>query len=399
MGMEKIKLKQSDESPVLREFEDSAASANDGTKYDTAGSSPAESAESKAAEQDWMRTNSASLSGLLSAAPNSTLEKIAMHPNANEEEWMYACNVLNVRENMASERKPGQSKRRSGRLVLLSLLASVIATGLFCVGMHYIHSDSPVPYVISKADWQNRNLKQRLLIQIAQNIRQRGWTEEKASKFLNVEKDRISALMNGQHFEFSADQLNRMAYALGIKMQFPESESPSELQDAVDYYTRVLDLQPNNGFALSNRADAYEKQKRFDLEIEDLNHYVQLYRDRVGALWNRSVAYHNARQYDKALADLNEINRRFPEEDIYQNRALIFLSMSNYAQSAADSTKSIQLMKNPRPGPYLNRAVAYELMGKTSEALADLHKVLEIDPGYESAKESIQRLEKSLQKK
>lgn len=288
MSDEQNQLKDAVAPPALKKVEDSQGPAiktalvNDDERTESAVS--AESLRESQAARPYKRTMaSASFSELLSSSTQDcVLEKIAMHPNASEEEWMHACNVLRARDNIL----PKSKSRRTARLMILSFLGSVIATGFLFAGIQHFHTEQAVPYVISNADWHNKELKQRLLIQIAQNIQRRGWTEERASKFLNVEKARISALMNGQSLDFSADQLNRMAFALGVKMQFPDSETAIELQDAVEYYTRALELQPNNARALSNRADAYDKQKKFDLEIADLNQYMKVRPDRVGGLWS-----------------------------------------------------------------------------------------------------------------
>lgn len=338
-------------------------------------------------------------SAISSKLPDSMLAKIAMHPNASEEEWMHACHVLNERE----EQPLGRKSFWSRRIVVLSILGCAIAGSAFSFVMNSkpqtdSHSapqvSSPVPYIISKANWQNEELKQRVLIQIAQAIHKRAWSEEKAAKELSLDKVEISNLINGRNTAFTSDQLNKMAFVLGLNFNFPERATEGELQDAVDYYSRALDLDPSNEEALISRGRAYQWLKKYDLQIADMDRWVKLKPGQEDALVARAMAFENALRFKEALADFNEVQRRFPDADIYQNRAILHSDMGNYKLSIADSTKAIELMKNPRPGPYFNRAGAYEALGKTKEALLDWQTVLQIDPNDSYAKKAIERLQK-----
>ena len=344
--------------------------------------------------------------------PDRELAAIAMHPNSSEEDWLSACAALNERElePQIEMRKrsnlPGTSEAKSAvrrrRIVVFGTLFLLFAAFCFSVPLlrdaftkaPQTSSEKPVPYIISQANWQNEALKRRIVVQIAQTIHKNGWTEDKAASFLSLEKSRISDLMNGRPSDFTADELNRMMFALGLTVSLPDFPTAAENNEMVEYCTRALDLDPDNYKALQWRARAYERLRKYDLQVADANQCVAIEPTLVGSWIGRSIAYTNTKQYQKALDDLNEIQKRFPEEDIYQNRALINLELNKLTDSISDSTKSIENMKEPRPGPYINRAVAYEMSGKIDKATSDLETVLKIDPTYRSAKDILNRLRK-----
>lgn len=79
----------------------------------------------------------------------------------------------------------------------------------------------------------------------------------------------------------------------------------------------------------------------------------------------------------------------------YSNRGLVYLAMNDYDKAVADFNIAVQRAPE-RPGPLRNRANAYEAQGKFKEAIADLEKVLEKDPTYESARKKLIELRKKL---
>ena len=385
MSDEKIKLKEVADSPVLKLAEPIEASP------------PLSDRDASAA---------VSLSGDASGGPasnlsNAELAKIASHPNASEAEWMRACTALNELEAEPPKRKHS-SKRVLGLAALGVLMCVAIGFGYNGSALKeqfFATPKKPLPYVMSRANWQSEELMQRQVIQIAKAIRSRSWSEEKAAAFLAADNVQIGNLINGRVTDFSAEQLNKMVFALGLGFHFEESSSVSEYQDAVDYYSRALELDQDNVRALKHRAEAYAGMHDYKSQLADLEQLLKLRPNQKELLIDRALAYSNASQYKNALADFDEYKRLFPSQDVSQNKAIVYLQMGQWNQSISESTKSIELMKTPRPGPFVNRASAYEEAGKLTEALADYRRVLEIDPAYKSVAEKITRLERQLQKK
>lgn len=62
------------------------------------------------------------------------------------------------------------------------------------------------------------SLKSNLLIILVKHIRDKGWTQSSAARFLEVTQPRVSNLMNGQTDKFSIDTLMRMLFKLGYSL-------------------------------------------------------------------------------------------------------------------------------------------------------------------------------------
>jgi tetratricopeptide (TPR) repeat protein len=65
---------------------------------------------------------------------------------------------------------------------------------------------------------------------------------------------------------------------------------------------------------------------------------------------------------------------------------------SNYAEAVKESTKALELDPNYMKA-LMRRAQAQEKLENFQDAITDLKKVIELDPGNRQGRESIQRLE------
>jgi tetratricopeptide (TPR) repeat protein len=261
-------------------------------------------------------------------------------------------------------------------------------------------------YHLSQAKWHTNTLKEKVLIKLANAIEERGWTQTKTAEFLGVSQPRISDIMRGQYQKFTLDALVEMLYALdkpvtvvvedkkwGLSTSTPVSNK--EIEDAVAYYTKAIQLDPKNWSAYFRRADAYRNLQQYELAIGDYTRCIELDPSRPGPRSQRAMTYAEAKQYKAAIHDLDDLERLFPEYNVYQNRGIIYATMGEYDKALADDTKAVN-MDPQRPGPWWNRACLYEKLGKFKEAISDYESTLKADPTYKIAQEKIDELKKKL---
>ena len=256
----------------------------------------------------------------------------------------------------------------------------------------------PMPYHLESAEIRRMHLRESLAAQVAELLAERGWTQIQAAQFLGVTQPRISNLVRGQTHKFTLDTLVEWLFALGRTVQLTVAERPAydaddreSLLQTVAYQTRVLELEPTNATAFGRRASAYERLGELSLALADYSCQIKLAPDKCGALFNRARVHGSAGNTEQALADYAELEARFPDENPYSNRGLLFDRLGRSEEALADFTRAIE-REPQRPGPWWNRACLHEKLGHRDEAISDLHHVLEADPGYTLARERLERL-------
>lgn len=258
-------------------------------------------------------------------------------------------------------------------------------------------------YHLDQAKWHSRNLRQKTIVQVAKAIEERGWTQAKAAEFLGVNQPRISDLVRGKVDKFTLDALVEMLFALGKPVRLTtESENEwglsnshpdtkAELDESIAFFSNAIKIEPTDLLALASRAAANEALERYDLAIGDYSRCIELAPTIFMYRHQRATAFKNAGEYKAAIQDFNELERMFPGENIYQNRALAYMALGEYDNAMNDCTRAIQL-EPKRPGPHVNRALLHEKMGNIQEALIDYQNTLKADPTYKWAQQRIAAL-------
>jgi len=115
---------------------------------------------------------------------------------------------------------------------------------------------------------------------------------------------------------------------------------------AIDYFTREIQADPQNGTAYVDR----------------------------GLIWADKGAY------DKAIADDNEAIRLDPTDEVaYHNRGLAWITKGDLDKGIADYSEAIRL--DPYYcWAYVNRGLAWHSKGEFTNALADYNEAIRLDP-------------------
>ncbi len=135
-------------------------------------------------------------------------------------------------------------------------------------------------------------------------------------------------------------------------------EAEDQEREAMERYTRVIELDPTHAVAYFNRANVLELVGQMDRALRD---------------------------YDKAI----ELDASDP--DFFNNRGLVLLEMSEAEKALADFDKAFSV-GGAELAMRLNRGAAYGKLGRKDAALADYEKALTLDAGNADALEGLQRL-------
>jgi tetratricopeptide (TPR) repeat protein len=123
-----------------------------------------------------------------------------------------------------------------------------------------------------------------------------------------------------------------------------EKENLVRLKDAVEYYTKMLDEEPNSDTWFAFRGWARFRTGKTE---EALNDYAEAMRlNPRASSWygNRALIHLDSKKLDDAIADLNTCIELAPGSEVaYRNRALAYSRKKDFANAAADFERVIEL--------------------------------------------------------
>ncbi|MDE0484411.1 MAG: tetratricopeptide repeat protein [Candidatus Poribacteria bacterium] len=122
-----------------------------------------------------------------------------------------------------------------------------------------------------------------------------------------------------------------------------ESHQKGNLDDAIDYYTEVIRLDPADPFTVSvayySRGVAYRENGSIDLAIEDYTQTLRLNPNSADAHNNRGHAYYEKGDFDRALEDYDQaIQLKSDNVLYYNNRGIALLALQEWEKAKSDLT-------------------------------------------------------------
>ncbi len=195
--------------------------------------------------------------------------------------------------------------------------------------------------------------------------------------------------------------------------------------EAINLFSELIGLQPDNETAYLNRGNAYIQVGQFALGIADYSQVIAMKPDMPQAWYNRGTAFVAAGEYERAIADLSQAIRLDPgQARAYCNRGMSYLRKSDYDKALEDLDLGIQkdgklahcyyargellagkgdyrkaiedltagIGLKPTVEGFIRRAAAYERVRETDNALADYQAALKLDPRSKAAQAGAQRI-------
>gem|GEM_PF-544281 len=171
----------------------------------------------------------------------------------------------------------------------------------------------------------------------------------------------------------------------------------NQFQEAVDAFTQLVSIAPENPDAYKNRGVAYMKLGEYDLAIQDFEKTRQILPDMKGLYSNLGVAWYYKGEYTKAIENYNKEIELTPDNYYaFFNRAICRAELNELTPGLEDVNRAIALS----PDFYLAHCLRGDLlvkMGKDSLAREAYQRAVEIDPDLDYAKEQLASLPEPLQ--
>ncbi|MCE2413286.1 tetratricopeptide repeat protein [Candidatus Poribacteria bacterium] len=122
-----------------------------------------------------------------------------------------------------------------------------------------------------------------------------------------------------------------------------ETHQNDNLDDAIEYYTEVIRLDPADTSVVSmayyNRGVAYDGKNEVDLAIRDYNQTIQLNPNSADAYNNRGYAYRQKGEIERAIEDYDRaIQIKADNVLFYNNRAIALLHLKEWEKAKSDLT-------------------------------------------------------------
>ena len=122
-----------------------------------------------------------------------------------------------------------------------------------------------------------------------------------------------------------------------------EADQNDNPDDAIEYYTEVIRLDPPDAFivsiAYSNRGVAYSKKGKTERAIEDYDQTIRLNPESAAAYNNRGYAYRQKGEVERAIEDYDRaIQIKSDNVLFYNNRAIALLHLQEWEKAKSDLT-------------------------------------------------------------
>ena len=190
--------------------------------------------------------------------------------------------------------------------------------------------------------------------------------------------------------EWKNDEVSVQAwFSVGYLIQEKNPEykggNADSVKEAISCYDKVLDIDPRNAAAYSNRGVAKSRLGDHQAAIADYDKALEINPNSAGAYSNRGVAKSDLGDHQTAIADHDKALEIDPKlAEAYNNRGKTKSGLGDHQAAIADCDKALEI--NPKlAGAYSDRGGAKSGLGDHQAAIADCDKALEINPNYAEA--------------
>ncbi|TAN61398.1 tetratricopeptide repeat protein [bacterium] len=150
-------------------------------------------------------------------------------------------------------------------------------------------------------------------------------------------------------------------------------------KDGITFWSYEISVYPKGvPIAYINRAMEYEDKGRINDALEDYTKAIELEPNYPGTYINRGNTYNTLGNYEKAVADFNSaVNIDAKQSYAYNNRSFSYLRLGNFGQAKEDALTAIKI--DPNLGAaYYNLSLAYSGMKEEELAVQAKQKAVEL---------------------
>ena len=169
-----------------------------------------------------------------------------------------------------------------------------------------------------------------------------------------------------------------------------------QYQEAIEDYTKALDINPKDAKAFNNRGMAKAKLERTKDAIEDFNEALDIEGNYAEALSNRGNARAILGQYQDAIGDFDMALDEMPDTDPNKpknltSRGITKAMLKRYIDALRDYDEALSINEDYVIA-IVNRGYTRGLLGDIQGAKEDAEKALQLDPSQEGAKQLLARI-------
>jgi tetratricopeptide (TPR) repeat protein len=149
-------------------------------------------------------------------------------------------------------------------------------------------------------------------------------------------------------------------------------------QDAINNYTKAIEINPDYAEAYNNRGNTYLQLGSYDLALNDYLNAIRLKPDYTEAYYDCGNLYSSQGLYDKAITNYSKAIELEPDHfKAFNNRGFAYFKQELLDKSIEDYTKAVEL--NPDYArAFVNRGNAYYKKGLNDNACQDFKKAEEL---------------------
>ena len=175
--------------------------------------------------------------------------------------------------------------------------------------------------------------------------------------------------------DVSARLFSKAYYNIGL-----EKKELKDYDGAIAYFTKSIDLNPNNAMAYYNRGNVKYDLKDYDGAISDYNKSIDLDPNNSLLYATRGLAKYYLKDYNGAISDYNKSINLTPNSSVvYYERGLAKQYLKDYDGAISDYNKSIDLDPNNN-SVYYNRGRTKSFLKDYDGAISDYNKSIDLDP-------------------
>ena len=230
-------------------------------------------------------------------------------------------------------------------------------------------------------EWMNINNKERNNL-IEQNRVQQRIIDEQAKRIRELEQaiSKSTTPQDNANIRNEITSIDRISDASTYFNRAMNYAKTKNYKQAMEDYTRVIELNPSIPEAYYNRGLAYYNLKNYNKAIPDFTKYIQMKPNDGDGYRNCGRNYAKLKNNNMTISDFNKAIQLNSRDDIsYYLRGKSYYDLKLYDQAISDLTKAIQL--DPKYEiAYFYRGLSYGRTNKLKEALVDLNKAIQLNP-------------------
>ena len=149
-------------------------------------------------------------------------------------------------------------------------------------------------------------------------------------------------------------------------------------QEAIDYFTKAISLNPKNAVAYAHQGQAYRGIDKLDKAILVHDRAVLLDSDNSFVIAQRGVTYRKMECYKEALQDLSKAIK-LDEKYTWAiaQRGITYRQMNSHEEALRDLNRTIELDED-YAWAIAQRGITYRKTGRYQEALQDFNRAIEL---------------------